>query len=208
MELDTFDLTQLNIVDVVIAVYLIYGAVRGVRRGLSGELARLFSLAVAIVAGWQFYEPLGEQLAAYTRLTGAAASIAGFFCTVLAAGAVLLVLRLMLKNIMEFAFKGKIERLGGLLAGVIRAFCIASLALIAVAFVPVPYLQEQVRKESRVGSAILRVVFPLYQDVAVGHPEWGLPALPEGDPALASPAQEPAPGHPPENRRHDQQGRH
>jgi uncharacterized membrane protein required for colicin V production len=187
------DLTQLDVLDVLIAVYLLFGAVSGVRRGLSGEIARLISLGVAVIAGWQFHEPLGEQVERYTRLQGPPAFLVGFLATVLAAGLIMLLLRLMLKNIMEFAFKGKIERVGGLIAGILRAAFISSLIVVAISVLPVPYLQKRVWEESRVGMAICKLILPIYQDIADEHPEWGLPPVPYDAPHPNSLPRDPDP---------------
>lgn len=173
------DTLSFNAVDIVALVILLFGVWRGFRRGLSGELARLISLAVVMIVGWQAYEPLGERLAEFTRLDPEQSRLAAFLCTVLAAGICMLALRLVLRQIMEFTFKKPLEKIGGMAAGFLRSSILIVLIVVAAVLTPIPYFQRVFAEESWVGSAVVLHVVPVYRQVAEENPQLRLP-IPEG----------------------------
>jgi uncharacterized membrane protein required for colicin V production len=75
-------------------------------------------------------------------------------------------LRKGLGALMTFSFKGPVERVGGLLAGVVRRGAVFLLALLLASFVPWSALQRAVMFQSRVGSAVLPHLVEGYNAVA------------------------------------------
>ena len=92
----------LNLVDIAVVIYIGFGAFRGAKRGLSGELGRLIGLAVIVTAAWKGYELLGGKLGEVTRLSAEVSRLAAFILLILLATVVMYLLRLVLKNILEF----------------------------------------------------------------------------------------------------------
>ena len=178
--MDAIDFSQLNLIDIAAGIYLLFGVFRGFKRGLSGELARLVSIAVILIAGWQLYEPLGQKIGEITRLTDNESRLAGFVLSLVAAGLVMVLLRWVLKNMMEFAFKGNIERIGGMIAGFLRTLAIVTAIVVAASLSPSAYLAQKFSEDSRIGSLITRYVVPTYQLITEENPELGLPKLPGG----------------------------
>jgi uncharacterized membrane protein required for colicin V production len=169
--------TTFNAVDVGALVILLFGVWRGFRRGLSGELARLISLAVVMLVGWHAHEPLGEIVAGATRLSPEQSRLAAFLVAILAAGLCMFVLRLVLRQIMEFKFKNPLETVGGMVAGFLRSFILVALIVVAAGLTPILYFQRVFAEESLIGSAIVGYVVPVYRQVAEENPELGLPSL-------------------------------
>lgn len=190
----TVEGVQFNLLDIFAAVYLLFGLLRGLKRGLSGELARLASMAFILFAGWRMYVPLGEKIAEVTRLTDEQSLLAGFALTILAAGVSMILLRLVLKNILEFTFKGKLEKIGGMVAGFLRSSVLIALIVIPLGLSPIPYLQRTVAEESLVGSTIIHYLVPVYQQVAEDNPDLGLPDIPGAPETEEEPEEEPEPG--------------
>jgi uncharacterized membrane protein required for colicin V production len=188
----TVEGVQFNLLDIVAAVYLLIGLLRGLKRGLSGELARLASMAFILFAGWRMYVPLGEKIAEMTRLTEEQSLLAGFGLIILAAGISMILLRLLLKNILEFTFKGKLEKIGGMVAGFLRSFVLIALIVIPLGLSPIPYLQRTVAEESLLGSTIIKYLVPVYQQVVEENPDLGLPAI-KGAPEAEEPDEDPEP---------------
>ena len=176
--MDTIDFSQLNLIDVVAGIYLLFGVFRGFKRGLSGELARLVSIAVILLAGWQCYEPLGQKIGEITRLTDHESRLAGFMLSLVAAALVMVLLRWILKNMMEFAFKGNIERIGGMIAGFLRSLAIVTAIVVAASLSSSAYLAQKFSEDSRIGSVITQYVLPAYQRITEEQPQFGLPQLP------------------------------
>lgn len=156
-----------NWVDWLFAAVLLYGGAMGAVRGLSHELAMLIGMAVAAVATWLFYEPVSAWLCGHwtglhpeiTRLVAVAALVTATLAGMHA-------LRKGLGALMTFSFKGPVERVGGLLAGVVRRGAVFLLALLLASFVPWSALQRAVMFQSRVGSAVLPHLVEGYNAVA------------------------------------------
>ena len=175
-------LDTINYVDIVAGMCLVFGMVVGFRRGLSGELARLISLGVAVVAGWQLYEPLGNRIVEFTRLSERGSFLVGFLLSFVAFLLLAVLVRWGLKHLMEFSFKGPLEKVGGAVAGFLRCFALVSAVILAAALSPIGYLERAFGEESRIGRVVTHVLLPAYQRVSETRPDLGLPALPEPQP--------------------------
>ncbi len=191
--------THFNIVDILVVILILFGLIRGYMKGLSGELAGLFSAAVAVVGGWYGYRPLGNYLAENTRLSDSAANAAAF--TLALAGAYLLmrILRLVLRSLMEFSFKGKIEKIGGLLAGGIRMTVVAGALTLLMALLPHEDIHRLVAEESVFGSSVFNTLGPVYEKMLEEYPELQIrrkeyPAVEEESAAEEDRDWEPIPG--------------
>jgi len=156
-----------NWVDWLFMVMLLYGGAMGAVRGLSHELAMLIGMIAAVTVTWLFYEPVSAWLCGHwtglhpeiTRLVAVAALVTATLAGMHA-------LRKGLGALMTFSFKGPVERVGGLLAGVVRRGAVFLLALLLASFVPWSALQRAVMFQSRVGSAVLPHLVEGYNAVA------------------------------------------
>ena len=160
------DWTMFNWVDWLFAAVLIYGAMMGLIRGLSHELATLVSMVVAVLVTRLFYEPVSAWVCMrwgwnpeITRLLAV---------VVLALGTLygMRLWRIALGSLMTFAFKGVVERLGGLLTGTIRQGATFLVILLAASFVPSSWLQRAVMYDSATGRAALPVLVEKYNELA------------------------------------------
>ncbi|MDD4118213.1 MAG: CvpA family protein [Kiritimatiellae bacterium] len=156
-----------NWVDWLFVVMLLYGGAMGAVRGLSHELAMLIGMIAAVTVTWLFYEPVSAWLCGHwtglhpeiTRLVAVAALVTATLAGMHA-------LRKGLGALMTFSFKGPVERVGGLLAGVVRRGAVFLMALLLASFVPWSALQRAVMFQSRVGSAVLPHLVEGYNAVA------------------------------------------
>ena len=202
------DWTQFNWVDWAFAAVLVYGAVMGLVRGLSSELATLIGMVVAVIVTRLFYEPVSFWVCARW---GWNEQITRLFAVVLLALLALYgmrLLRIALGAMMTFSFKGLVERGGGLLAGFFRLGVIALVLLLAASFVPSSTLQRAVMYDSAVGRLALPLLVAKYNELAakaamlpaeipIGvEPQAILPPLPEdgqgflqGEPAFPADAE-------------------
>jgi membrane protein required for colicin V production len=188
----TVSVPQFSVVDIVVLIVLAYGIFRGARRGLSGELAGLLSVAVALVAGYYFYRPFSEYLVGATRLAPPAANAVAFMAVVMGSYIVMLVARLVLSKLMQFSFKGALERVGGALAGLARSSVVVAIVLLVLGMMPFTDLHRVVAEESRSGRWVCEALGPVYEDLAEKYPALKLPAEPpnplEDETAAAEPA--------------------
>lgn len=168
-------LPHFNIVDIVIMALLLFGMIRGARKGLSGELADVISIAAAFFAGWVFYEPLGTYFRTNTRLSETGSYIAAFFAVLVGAYLLMRVLRLVLQHVMEFSFKGKIERVGGALAGLAHAGVVTASLILVVGLLPDRALHYNFVENSVFGLVLYERLGPVYEDLSEKHPALRLP---------------------------------
>jgi uncharacterized membrane protein required for colicin V production len=186
------DWTTLNWVDWLFAAVLLYGAVMGLVRGLSHELATLIGMVVAVVVTRLFYEPVSawicEKWNWNPEITRLAAVVALMLLTIYG----MRLLRIALGALMTFAFKGLVERLGGLVTGFVRVGVTFLVLLLAASFVPSAWLQRAVMYDSATGRAVLPYLVKEYNamaekatllqaDIPVGVelPQVVMPPLPE-----------------------------
>jgi uncharacterized membrane protein required for colicin V production len=149
---------SLNTVDIVVIVVLIVAALNGLRRKLSGELASTISLIAALYTGLHFYHPMGEFLAETTKLSerpGVAFALT-FVVTVLLALAVMILLRVLLKKAISVAVSSKgVDRIGGLLAGSVKAAVVIFIVIAAINMWPNDYLNRVFGTESVAGNIVI-----------------------------------------------------
>ena len=185
------DWTTLNWVDWLFLAVLLYGAVMGLARGLSHELATLIGMVVAVLVTRIFYEPVSAWLCEKwdwdPEITRLVAVVALALLTLWGMRA----LRLALGTLMTFSFKGPVERIGGLLTGFVRLGAIFLVLLLAGYFVPSAWLQRAV-EDSTTGQTVLPYLVNEYNKLAektemiraeipvgVGLPQVVMPPMPE-----------------------------
>ena len=162
----------------------------GLKRGLSGELSRLISTVVVLIAGLRFYQAVGRLLADNTRLSEnpELALAVAFLLIVVCVALLFLILRLILRLLMTVKFNDKIDRSGGGCAGFLRGVLMALLCVYAIGLWPHEYLRNLVRTQSIVGRTVFQYAPPIIEklnairwlDVGVKPPlPASLPPLPE-----------------------------
>ena len=189
------ELPQFNIFDIIVLLYLLFGLYQGLRRGLSGELASVLSTALAFVGGWKLYQPLGDYLMKVSKLSSPSAHALAFVVLIVGGYIVLKIIRLLLRHLMEFSFKGKLERLGGALAGLIRVTVVASAVVLIVGLGPGAYLRNLVIEHSVFGSQVFSYLGPMVESLKEKYPvlqQAGEPAVPADKESAEPPSDEEA----------------
>ena len=204
-DLQTWFADNVNGLDAVFATVIAVYAVRGILRGLSTELAGAIGFVLVLVGGWKLYSPLSEWLLANTRLSSLeSANLLALILSIVVLAAGLGLLKMALKSVLEKAFEGTAERLGGLAAGFTKGFVVCSVFVLAVKLSGHAYLGEHVIHRSLFGTFVAERVPGWYAQLRDKY--W--PAAPEGDdqeicepeePAApgAAPAGKPKPATPP-----------
>ena len=186
------DWSAYNWVDAVFAAVLVYGAVMGLARGLSHELATLIGMVVAVIVTRLFYEPLSAWICGQWGWDAEITRLAAVVALALAALYGMRLLRIALGTLMTFSFKGLVERVGGLLTGVVRQGTVFLVLLLAASFVPSSGLQRAVMYDSATGRTVLPFLVATYNEMAakaaliqaempvgVELPETVMPPLPD-----------------------------
>jgi len=151
------NLSPVSLVDVIALAAIALGAVRGYFRGLSGELARVISLVAAFVLGLRCYEPLAQWVLAHTRIAEENAPVAAFIITVLAAIVCLFLLRYVLKRIMKVVIEDRADKIGGVIAGLLRSVIMVLIVFLALNLWPNERLNSMFGEESLIGRLVRKV---------------------------------------------------
>ena len=168
-------LPQFNIVDIIAMTLMAIGLIRGLAKGLSGELAGLLSACAALVAGWYFYKPFGGYLTGVTRLSERGAYALAFALTLVGAYILMRILRIVLRSLMEFSFKGNLERIGGALAGLIRMTVFSAALILVASLWPNDYVHEHFAVRSSFGRLLYDHLGPVYENLSEKYPALKIP---------------------------------
>lgn len=147
--------TTWNWVDWLFVLVLLYGGAMGAVRGLSHELATLIGMVVAVVVTRLFYEPVAAWICGQWGWHPGITRLVAVVVLALLSLYGMRALRIGLGAMVTFSFKGWVERIGGLLAGMFRLGAIYMVLLLVASFVPWAPLQRAVMQQSAIGPAAL-----------------------------------------------------
>ncbi len=147
-----------NVVDIAAFTVIALGSLLGIKRGLSGELARLLSIVTAFIFGIRFCNPFGAWLTERSRLDARSTYAFAFVATVVFSFALMLVLRFVLKRVMKVVVAEKFDKMAGLVAGFISSVFLVAIVLLGINLWPHDYLNRVFGSESILGRAVVRAM--------------------------------------------------
>jgi len=159
-----------SVVDGIAVAILVYGIIVGLRRGLSGELSRMATAAAAILAAWYFSSNAAAWLMEHKEMTVQDAYNASFVAILFGTYALGACLRVLLRHMMSFTFKGKLERIGGALCGGLRAAAVAALLVIASGLLPESSFKADILQHSHIGRWLGIYLEPVYTRLSERFP--------------------------------------
>lgn len=140
----------INWFDLLVAVILLAGLVRGKKRGMSEELLDVFQWLVIVVVSALFYQPLGEVLAMYTGMSLFWGYLISYiFFVVLLKLIFGWIKRLTGEKLVTSDIFGRLEYMLGMLAGGVRYGCIllVSLAILNAKYVSPEHMAAEARMQ-------------------------------------------------------------
>jgi uncharacterized membrane protein required for colicin V production len=151
------------IVDLLVLVYVTFTAWRGRKHGLAKELPGAFSITVFAVTGWGLFKIMFRGLSEAGTLTSHSAPLLTF--TGLVAGSVYLWRKVnaRVRWIAEKWPNEHTQRLGGGIAGGVRAFVLCATLLLILAHWPLHKMTCWIAESSMLGRALIKFVLPVYE---------------------------------------------
>jgi len=152
---------RLSIMDMVLLLLLLIFGVRGLLRGFSGELAHLFTF-FALAAGFIYALPPAVQyLEERYGMSLFNARTLSTLVLLLAVAGIFFLLREGLATLVKAGLNTMMDKLLGLITGLLRGSCILLVFLVLLRLAPVAEIQTVVFEQSRIGSRVKRDLFPM-----------------------------------------------
>jgi uncharacterized membrane protein required for colicin V production len=151
-------IASFSIVDAVALIVIALSMLHGYRRGLSGEVAQLVGVVVALVLGLSGYQPTAAWLAEKTRLTEQSAWAVAFVAIVLGSSLVLITVRYLLGRVMKVVFNPAVDKVGGVVSGFLRSSLCVLILFIVMTLVPHSYLNRMFGERSMIGQLTLKLM--------------------------------------------------
>ncbi len=157
---------SLNWIDVMIAVYVVWGVWRGRRRGMTSELSRLICLLLAILTGYTLVRWTGRVLGEYAVITGHGRGPIAALSVMMAAIYLAGWLRDRLRMIIETRYPGALvqRRMGGVFGG-FRTLVIGCTVTVFIGLMPIGFLGKPFSTGSWFGRTLIRYVVPVYEEI-------------------------------------------
>jgi membrane protein required for colicin V production len=128
----------MNLVDILIWVVLLIFAVKGFMKGLVREVCSLLGLVLGGWIAFACYHPLAEVLRSHIRLPYSVASFLSFAVIFLASGLLFFFLGHLLTTLFKIILLGGVNRIGGVLIGVVQGALVLCVALSLGTLKPMP----------------------------------------------------------------------
>ena len=146
-------LEQVNIFDIASVAILIFFGVRGLIRGLSEELEGLVVLFSSLFAAWRYHPLVAEKIIMHTRLSeGIVSDSLAYIALFIGIGIAAKLIMMLVSGILQIVFKGPVERIGGIVAGLAQGLGIIALVILLATAVNVPIVKKHMLEESKIGN--------------------------------------------------------
>lgn len=120
----------MNYIDIFLAVLLLVAAVQGFRKGFIIELASLAALILGIWGGIKFSDLTAKFITKYTGFHSEFLNIIAFFVTFILIVILIHMMGKMLDKVIKIALLGFLNRLAGVIFGVLKIALILSVILL------------------------------------------------------------------------------
>ena len=149
-------LTRINWVDILVVILMVRISYVAFRDGLSHEIFPLFGSIFVLIFSLYYYPKLGFFLSqGVMNIPVEAANCISFIILVVALAFIVKFIKTILDKIVKVEWHPLIEKMGGLIAGIAKAYIITALILMILALIPLSYLQWSIREKSVTGRYVL-----------------------------------------------------
>ena len=162
-------LSRLNWVDLLAVIIMLRTIYMSFQNGLSHEIFPFFSSILKLVLALHFYGKLGSLLNESVKLFPLSlCNMASFLAIVLITTFVLNLLSGLLDSVINITWHPLIEKIGGMMLGVLKGAVSVSMVLIFLALIPLSYIQWSINDKSLYGMFFLRIGPAIYRRVSGG----------------------------------------
>ncbi|MDP2913169.1 MAG: CvpA family protein [Candidatus Omnitrophota bacterium] len=163
--------TKINWVDVLVIIIILRTSYVAFQEGLSHEIFPLLSAIFTVSIALHYYNRIAFYIYQNSiQVPVALLDLIIFISLIVLLGFIFKFTKVILDKIIKVTWHPLIERLGGLIVGALRASITASIVLIIISMMPLPYLSWSVRERSLTGMYFLRIGPDIYERVAAFLP--------------------------------------
>jgi uncharacterized membrane protein required for colicin V production len=165
MSMDIF--SRLNWVDIFVIIIVMRISYVAFQDGLSHQIFPLIGTIGTAVIALHYYHNIALYLYQNAiRLPVKVLDFMSFILLLVGVGLIFKLLRTLSDKIINVTWHPLVEKLGGLFFGFMRSCVAASVILMVLALMPLPYLQHSIRDRSMMGMHFLRIVPNIYGKVS------------------------------------------
>ncbi len=150
----------MNILDLIILIPVVWGAIRGFSKGLVMELATLIGMVLGILGAFHFSGSLGNLLGDYLTLGPTAMKILSY--TLIFFGVLLIswIIGKIITKVIDMVMLGWLNKILGAVFGLLKGVIIAALLLMIIVFFDKneKILTRQAKEKSMFFQALSKVV--------------------------------------------------
>ncbi|MFA5146109.1 MAG: CvpA family protein [Candidatus Omnitrophota bacterium] len=157
-------LKSINWIDILVVIIVMRISYVAFSEGLSHEIFPFITALASVIFCLHYYDKIGSFLCQnFLKIPIDICNFVSFLALAVGTGYLFKLVRVILDKIIKVQWNPLIERSGGFIFGVARSFVIASLVLMTMVLLPLPYLQWSIRDKSLTGMHILRVGPEIYE---------------------------------------------
>lgn len=168
-----------NWIDILCLTFLSIGSYVGYRKELTFQIFHLTGVVVSLFFALHNYQSLSGFLAKYCFLPSAVARIISFLVLIVTVIVVFRIGAVFIQKIIKIKVIEKLDKIGGVILGLVRYLIIVSLILICLLLIPWSYLRVSINERSVLGRHVVKVapavysglvrIFPAYRHVGIGQ---------------------------------------
>ncbi len=151
-------LSRINWVDILILILLFRISYIGFIRGLGSEIIPLAGIIVTLIISLHYYPQAGTLISNHTPLPKSCSDLICFITLVLLTKYLFNVFDvIIIRKVISIQLAFLLDKIGGLIFGVIRGTLFVSIVLIGLLLVPSDYIQKSVKIDSFMGRKFIEI---------------------------------------------------
>ena len=168
-------IAKINWVDILVVILILRTTYVSLQDGLSHEILPLVGSVCMLIFSIHYY----TKIASYLYYLGftlpmVLLELISFILIIVCIGVLFRFIKAIIDKIIKVSWHPLIEKFGGLLAGIMRGAVLASIVLVIIVLIPLPYLQWSVKDRSLTGVYFLRIGPVVYEKTLGFLPTRGL----------------------------------
>ena len=178
-------IAKINWVDILVAILMLRISYVAFRDGLSHEIFPFIGCILIMVLAMHYYTVFGGFISrSMMNMPMELANFLSFLMIVVVLGFLVRLFRTVLDRIVNVQWHPVVDKFGGLVVGVMKAYVVTGIVLMTLSLMPLSYLQWSIKDKSLVGKYVLRAGPEIYGRAGIFLPviksdETGKPKAPK-----------------------------